>query len=173
MIKKIFVMVLILSGLFIIFLFQNNSVNDIEIESENEIVNNEISNKEEELVESQIIIELKRIKNSNNYSFIYDGEEFIASYSNDNWHITDSYKIKDNSDIIVICQALIDCHPIHGSDMVSYRTAEDMAYEWIQHNIAYEFLPENSSWKNNTKDVDLNPEDQGKSFLDMYRDRIK
>ena len=55
--------------------------------------------------------------------------------------------------------------------MVSYRDAEDMAYEWLQHNLAYKLLPETSSWKENVKDVDLNPEDQGKSLLELYKDR--
>ena len=52
--------------------------------------------------------------------------------------------------------------------MESYRTAGDMAYEWVQHNIAYAVLPDDSRWKKSTKDVDLNPADQGLSFVEIY-----
>lgn len=73
--------------------------------------------------------------------------------------------------MVSICQALLDVHPVHGSDMQSIRTAEDMAYEWLQHNLAYELLPEDNPWRRNAKDVDLNPEDQNKTFREMYEDR--
>lgn len=49
----------------------------------------------------------------------------------------------------LICQALADEHPVHGADLVSYRTAEDMAYEWQQHNIAYQLLSDDSPFRNN------------------------
>ena len=29
------------------------------------------------------------------------------------------------------------------------------------------------SWKKNTKDVDLDPKDQGKNFMEMARDRLR
>ena len=70
-----------------------------------------------------------------------------------------------------ICQALIDIHPIHGSDMISYRTSDDMVYEWLQHNFAYSVLPDDNLWKNNAKDVDFDPQDQGKSIKEIYEDR--
>ena len=85
--------------------------------------------------------------------------------------IMNSYKISSESDMLVICQVLIDIHPIHGSDMESYRTADDMVYEWLQHNLAYELLPEDNYWRNKAKDVDFNPEDQGKSFVEIYEQR--
>ena len=47
-----------------------------------------------------------------------------------------------------------------------------MAYEWEQHNIAYQLLPEDSPYKENAKDVDLNPEDQGKSIIDFALEHI-
>ena len=106
-----------------------------------------------------------------NYAFSYNQEEFSARYTKDNWKIIDSYKITDTSDIILICQALSDAHPVHGRDMESFRTPEDMAFEWLQHNVAYAFLPDDSPWKQNAKDVDLNPADQGKTFQEMYEDR--
>ena len=71
----------------------------------------------------------------------------------------------------LICQALADEHPVHGADLVSYRTAEDMAYEWQQHNITYQLLSDDSPFRNNAKDVDINPADQGKSVYDLYVSR--
>ena len=107
------------------------------------------------------------------YTFTYKGELFTASYTKDNWHIVDSYKVDDSKDITEICQALINVHPIHGKDMKSYRTAGDMAYEWIQHNLAYKMLPDGNEWKEHAKDVDLDPADQGKSLQEMYKSRIE
>ena len=75
--------------------------------------------------------------------------------------------------MIIICEALKTEHPIHSADYESYRTAEDMAYEWIQHNLAYELLSDDSEWKYHAKDVDINPEDQGKSVYDLYRERTQ
>ena len=109
--------------------------------------------------------------NGTNYSFLYDGETFKARYIPDNWKIYDSYKITNEADITIICQALTEEHPIHGKDMVSYRTPDDMAYEWLQHNIAYALLSDDSSFKAKAKDVDLNPEDQGRTFEEFYKDR--
>lgn len=107
-----------------------------------------------------------------NFAFTYGEEEFYAYYTEDNWKIVDSYKIENQADMEIICQALADIHPIHGSDGESYRTAEDMAYEWEQHNIAYKILPDDTPWKQNVKDVDINPADQGKSFYQMYKERM-
>ncbi len=110
-------------------------------------------------------------KTGKNYAFSYNQEEFLARYTPDNWKIVDSYKITDTDDIVIICQALSDVHPVHGRDMEFFRTPEDMAFEWLQHNIAYAFLPDDSPWKRSAKDVDLNPADQGKTFQEMYEDR--
>lgn len=109
--------------------------------------------------------------NKTNYIFTYNNENFSAKYTKDNWHIEDSYKITNAKDIGLICQALIDVHPIHGKDMKSYRTVDDLVYEWQQHNLAYTILPDDNSWKEHAKDVDLNPDDQGKSLEEMYEDR--
>lgn len=106
-----------------------------------------------------------------NYEFTYNGETYSVVYTTDNWRIYNSYKIQDIGDIAIICQALIDIHPIHGSDMESYRTVEDMAYEWLQHNLAYEFLPDDDPLKSHARDVDLDPKDQNKSFEEIYKDR--
>ena len=105
------------------------------------------------------------------YVFIYDGNPYAAKYTPDNWEITDSYRITNAMDMAVICQALINVHPVHGRDMVSYRTANDMAYEWSQHNVVYQLLPEDSRWMDSVKDVDFDPEDQGKSYEELYEDR--
>ena len=103
-----------------------------------------------------------------NYVFTYNGTEFTAIYTKDNWKVIDSYLIESEEDITAICEVLIAEHPIHGKDMESYRTAEDMAYEWLQHNLAYTFLPDGNRWKVKAKDVDLNPADQGLSFDEIY-----
>ena len=58
-----------------------------------------------------------------------------------------------------------------GIDGESFREPEDMAYEWIQHNIAYNILPDDNSWKANAKDVDINPADQNKSLYEMYKSK--
>ena len=105
------------------------------------------------------------------YAFIYDDVPYSAIYTPDNWEIKDSYKITNAMDMAIICQALINEHPIHGKDMISYRTCDDMAYEWVQHNIAYSFLPEDSKWIESVKNVDFDPKDQGKSYRDLYEDR--
>ena len=105
------------------------------------------------------------------YAFIYDGNPYATKYTPDNWEITDSYKITNAKDMAIICQALINEHPVHGRDMVSYRTADDMAYEWSQHNVVYYLLPEDSRWIEFVKDVDFDPEDQGKSYEELYEDR--
>ena len=106
-----------------------------------------------------------------NYVFTYNGEEFRAQYYYDNWTIYDSYKITNKHDMKIICQALIDIHPIHGKDYESYRTADDMVYEWKQHNLAYKYLPEDNAWRPNAANVDFDPEDQGRSFEEIYEDR--
>lgn len=105
------------------------------------------------------------------YAFIYDDVPYSAIYTPDNWEIKDSYKITNAMDMAIICQALINEHPIHGKDMISYRTCDDMAYEWVQHNIAYSFIPEDSKWIESVKNVDFDPKDQGKSYRDLYEDR--
>lgn len=106
-----------------------------------------------------------------NYSFEYSGETYSAVYTPDNWKIIDSYKITSEADMVIICGALANIHPVHGSDGESYRTPEDMAYEWVQHNIAYDILPDDNSWKANAKDVDINPADQNKSLYEMYKSK--
>lgn len=109
--------------------------------------------------------------NADKYIFTYNGEDFTAIYTTDNWKILNSYKINNEKDMTIICQTLIDEHQIHGRDMTSYRTADDMVYEWIQHNLVYEVLPEDSEWLSHAKDVDLDPKDQNKSFEEIYKDR--
>ncbi len=109
-----------------------------------------------------------------NYSFNYGGMDFIAQFTVDqasgkeNWKIIDSYRVRNKSDMKVICQALIDLHPVHGKDMVSFRTAADMADEWDLHNLAYDVLPEGRQ-KQRAKDVDLDPDDQGRTLSDFIK----
>ena len=105
------------------------------------------------------------------YVFEYDGEQFTAYFDTYSWRVYDSYKITNHDDIVIICQALINEHPVYGSDWESFRTADDMAYEWEQHNLVYRLLPEDSHWRDDAKDVDLDPYDQGKSFAEIYESR--
>ena len=105
------------------------------------------------------------------YVFDYGGREFTAYFDTYSWRVYDSYKITNHSDIVTICQALINEHPVHGADWESWRTADDMAYEWEQHNLAYQMLPADSHWRDDAKDVDLDPDDQGKSFRELYNSR--
>lgn len=105
------------------------------------------------------------------YAFTYGDEAFDVYYEPDTWKVYDSYKITNHDDIVTICQALIDEHPIHGRDLESFRDAQDMAYEWEQHNLAYSLLPESSAWRESAQNVDLDPEDQGRTFAQMYASR--
>ena len=105
------------------------------------------------------------------YVFEYGGEQFTAYFDTYSWRVYDSYKITNHNDIVIICQALINEHPVYGSDWESFRTADDMAYEWEQHSLAYNLLPEDNHWREDAKDVDLDPEDQGKSFPEIYESR--
>ncbi len=124
------------------------------------------------LLKSTEDINLRDVDGSGtNYMFTYNGENFSAVYTTDNWRITDSYKIENVDDMLIICEALISIHPVHGSDMQSYRTAQDMAYEWLQHDLAYELLSDDDPLKANAKDVDLDPKDQNRSFEEIYKDR--
>lgn len=109
--------------------------------------------------------------NKTNYKFIYDNEEFFAIYTLDNWKIINSYKISNLEDMSIICTKLIEIHPIHGRDMNSFRTVEDMTYEWAEHNLAYLIIPNDNPWKLNAKDVDFDPYDQGKNIIQIYEDR--
>ncbi len=102
------------------------------------------------------------------YEFDYDGEVFTAVYTPDNWKIVDSYKITNSADMLLICQALIDENPLHGRDMVSFRVPEDMVDEWMQHNLAYKMFYDNPALRARAKDVDLNPDDQGKNIIEKY-----
>ena len=109
--------------------------------------------------------------NDTNYSFSYKNETYNAVYTPDNWKIIDSYKITNTEDIKTICAKLNEIHQIHGEDMKSYRTKEDMTYEWLQHNIIYQILPDTHEFKINAKDVDLDPKDQGKNLIEIYENR--
>ena len=169
--KKIIIIITIIIITNIVFLILEDKI----YKYEKDIVLPDDIEQTEELEEDtkkEFQVELKDIDGKEtNYSFKYEGQTFTAIYTEDNWKIIDSYKIKNKKDMMVICKALIDIHPIHGKDMNSYRTVEDMAYEWEQHNIAYSILPDDNTWKENAKDVDLNPEDQGKSIVEFYEER--
>lgn len=174
--KFIFTCVVVITIIVILILLAKSNKSNKNIET-TETIYSEDSNIAEEknnsgLLSSTSDINLKDLNgNGKKFEFTYNNQTFSATYSKDNWHIVDSYKITNVEDIKIICQALIDVHPIHGSDMITYRTARDMAYEWLQHNLAYEVLPDSNPWKIHAKDVDLDPKDQGKSMLEIYKSR--
>ena len=105
------------------------------------------------------------------YSFRYGDKRYEAYFDTDTWTIYDSYQIKNAKDILLICKALSKEHPVPSSDRESYRTPEDMAFEWQQHNLAYDQLPKGNYWSDSSRDVDLDPDDQGKSYKEIYEDR--
>ena len=168
---KIMIGIIILSILGLIIF--TNDTSEIVVKEENQnTVENEVVITEEVVSPAFVKIELQDVDgNGTNYTFQYEDEVFQAIYANDSWRIIDSYKIKSENVIKMICEALIEIHPIHGKDMVSFRTVEDLTYEWLQHNLAYELLPENNSWRKNAKDVDLDPYDQGRTLEEMYEAR--
>ncbi len=151
---------------------ESNTSAEVDTETADNTQNNTDYNNTDGLLKSVEDIALRDVDGAGtNYVFTYNGEKFSAIYTTDNWKIINSYKIDNISDMVIICEALSEAHPIHGSDMTSFRTAEDMAYEWTQHNFAYDFLKDGDAYKEKAKDVDLNPEDQNKSFDEIYKDR--
>ena len=114
---------------------------------------------------------LERVGEKEKYEFMYGSEKFKADYEKDGWVVYDSFKIVNHDDIVLICQALIDIHPVYGKDFKSFRTAQDMAFEWEQHNLAYQVLLEGNRWREHAKDVDLDPYDQGMTLSEMYERR--
>ena len=188
MMKKIIIvmviMIVIALAIAMVYVFKVKHINKEKIQNmlstvnidsnngKNESVNK--STKEEKKLKSTKEIHLYDVDGKGkNYSFKYHNKNYKATYTKDNWCITNSYQIKDKDDMKVICQALIDIHPIHGKDMKSYRTADDMVYEWEQHNLAYIILPKGNAWRKHAKDVDFDPADQGRSLDEMYRARKK
>lgn len=112
--------------------------------------------------------------NGTDYTFTYKGERFDAVYDKrGSWKIPDSYRITSTEDMIIICEALNTEHPISGQDRVSVRTARDMAFEWMLHDIAHELVPEDSSTGETIKDVDLDPDDQNRTLIELFEMRTK
>ena len=166
---SILIIILILLGtiIFIIPIFLKQT-------TKNEDNNNSTEEAKEIKEEIKPITDInlrKKEKDSETYLFEYRKKTYEAIYTPDNWHITNSYQIREQNDIAIICKKLIEIHPIHGKDMKTYRKVEDLVTEWIQHNMIYDLLPDNNKWKNNVKDVDLDPKDQGRSMEELYESR--
>lgn len=130
--------------------------------SENFLSSSKLSSKEDLDLESH---------GGGDYTFQYADEEYEAEFDTDTWTIRNSYRIKNSGDILLICEALSEEHPVPGRDRESYRTPKDMAFEWEQHNLAYDQLPKGNYWSESAKNVDLDPDDQGKTFKEIYEDR--
>ncbi len=126
-----------------------------------------------ETAEVPVILLTDTDGNGTDYSFVYADETFQAQYTPDNWTICDSYRITDPAAMLAICEALHAEHRIHSADYESWRTPEDMVYEWEQHNLAYDMLADDSPWKASARDVDFNPADQGKSLYEIYQSRMQ
>ncbi|MBR1540522.1 MAG: hypothetical protein IJ629_05100 [Clostridia bacterium] len=176
--KKITTMIaLIIVAVTLVFVYQstkphsNDVTNEVDTNQVEPANNQDATNEPESLTSPDDINLIDLDGKEKDFEFTYHGKTFSAVYSKNSWHITDSYKITNRNDITIICQALNEIHLIPGNDGESYRTAEDMADEWLRHNFAYSFLPEGSQWKASAKDVDLDPEDQGKNLIEMYRQR--
>lgn len=169
----VIVFIILITLLIIIFVanFQNkDESNDIKTKEDEILDYGSVEN--ENVLTSTQEINLHDVNGKGtNYIFTYKDVSYSAIYTKDNWHIVDSYKITNEKDMEIICEALIDIHPICGKDKTSFRTVQDLVYEWVQHNIAYNLLPEDNKWKTNAKDVDFNPEDQGKNLKEMYESR--
>jgi len=105
------------------------------------------------------------------YTFTYKDEDYNAEFNGDTWTIYNSYRIRNAQDILTICKALSEEHSVPSADGESYRTPQDMAFEWQQHNLAYEQLPEGNPWRESARNVDLDPDDQGKTFKEIYEER--
>ncbi|MBQ8959636.1 MAG: rhodanese-like domain-containing protein [Ruminococcus sp.] len=119
------------------------------------------------LLSSPADIALTASDSLGNYTFIYGDRLFYALSETDNWHITNSYLIENDQDILMICRALAEEAPVHTADLSGWRSPEDMASEWKSHNYAYRLLPEGSPYKDDAKDVDLDAKDSGKTTLDF------
>lgn len=102
------------------------------------------------------------------YTFAYGDGSFTVLQEYDNWKVFDSYRIRNSRDIELICRSFIALYPVHGRDLESYRTAEDMTYEWLQHNIAYGFAEDDDALRESAANVDLDPEEQDMNMLAIY-----
>ncbi len=180
---KVFVILLIIVILVgLVFLVNNDTTENYDNEETNNISNNVISDDEPQsgnevtkkendgILNSIEDIDLQSV-GGEKYSFTYKDEKYEAIFVKDTWKIYDSYKIINKNDMAIICEALINIHPIPSRDRESFREIEDLVYEWHQHNIAYRFLSDDNAWKKNAKDVDLDPDDQGRTLTEMYEAR--
>ena len=171
--KKILVKLLLFVFIVCVCVGCNNEDLDVIDSDVNNSISDEIDEGRTDGDNEEYIVDTLSINkiDDNNYEFVYKDEVFKTVYTNGSWKVYNSYKITNSNDIKKICKTLIDIYPVYGRDGASYRTEIDMAYEWLQHNIVYEILPEGNLFKESAKDVDLDPDDQGKNFIEIYEDR--
>lgn len=117
------------------------------------------------------------------YQFDYNGETFNATYSGNSWNIVDSYRIENWDDLMIISEWLAEKHSI-SSINGGYRSAESFAYEWQQHNIAYQALapwgwlsfaiPQIGVGIDRAADVDIDfGPDEGKTAIQLLISRLR
>ena len=148
-------------------------IQDVIIPVENQVPSGEELIKEDEVIMSS--------KNGIDYVIDPDGLEVHAKWDKDeeSWKIYNSYLINNENDMYKICTALYNLHPVPtAKNSTEYRTIDDMVYEWQEHNKGYLYskrLPD-GKLKNMgieaTKDVDINPGDQGKNVYQLIWERI-
>ena len=124
------------------------------------------------------------------YNFAYNGKTYSATYNESEqcWTIIDSFEISDKKVMYLECYNLIAKNPVPTEPGgTTYRTLDDMVYEWEQHNVAYNYfikiynsgIPFSSELYNyiaegisRAKNVSINPGDQGKNWIELCLDRI-
>ncbi len=169
--KKIKITITIITAVLLLFMFAGCAGGDTDLTEDGQQDQQSEEAQEEGQTEDDDL-NLRDIYGSGYYYlFTYKGEDYTAIYTEDNWCVYDSYKITSGRAMKKICQALIDEHPVHGSDYESFRTPKDMVYEWKQHNIAHAILPDDNPWKVPSGNVDFDPMDQGRSLSELYEDR--
>lgn len=115
-------------------------------------------------------IDEKNILFVNDKDMIIDDDNiYVIDYRNvddPNMTIWNSYKIISLKEMRSILEVLKEYENKYPSNW--NRTINSMEYEWILHNVAY-YL---NIFTNNSKDVDLNNEDEGK-LIPKFEDKIK
>ncbi|MCR5816797.1 MAG: dockerin type I repeat-containing protein [Ruminococcus sp.] len=122
-------------------------------------------------IKKQIVNEIQFTKNSDGtYTLVYKKDTFTVYYkeskktdgsTDEDWKIMDSWRI-DNYEIMrIICQILMEEHPIHYPNSSKVRSVDSMAIEWVLHNSGYIDYTEKGDTENaeRCRHVDINSND--------------